>query len=131
MSNQDLETSAPGEASDNYVYENDDAVDESGEADGDFVLLQKDLSRKKRAAKDCTNSRIQKVVPFPFSPNIRPLTISDLESVVALENAAFHNAECRASPEKVTSSFRARSAVQRDLTEPSSDIVSLPVQRSA
>lgn len=35
-------------------------------------------------------------------PYTRPLTISDLESVVALENAAFPNPEARATREKVS-----------------------------
>lgn len=79
---------------------NDNAVDDTDEADGEFVMLQKTLSQKKRAAKD-SESRIHKVLPFAFSPNIRPLSVSDLESVVALENAAFHDPAHRASPEKV------------------------------
>lgn len=62
-------------------------------------MLQKTLSQKKRAAKD-SESRIHKVLPFAFSPNIRPLSVSDLDSVVALENAAFHDPAHRASPEK-------------------------------
>jgi hypothetical protein len=47
---------------------------------------------------------MHKALPFltTFSPNIRPLTISDLESVIALENAAFPNPEHRASPEKAS-----------------------------
>lgn len=102
MSAEDnLESFWASEAADDSVPDNDDAVDESGEADGDFVMLQKNLSQKKRAAKGCSDSRIQKVLPFPFLPNIRPLTASDLDSVVALENAAFHNPEFRASKEKV------------------------------
>lgn len=90
--NEDAAGPAPG---------HDNAVDEDGEADGDFVALQKSLSHKKRAAKGCSDARIHKAMPFPFLPNIRPLTVSDLDSVVALENAAFTNPEFRASPEKV------------------------------
>jgi hypothetical protein len=39
--------------------------------------------------------------PINLHPYTRPLTISDLESVVALENAAFPNPEERATREKV------------------------------
>jgi hypothetical protein len=70
--------------------------------DQEFVTLQKTLSQKRRHAKECAESRIQQILPFPFSPNIRPLTVSDLGSCVALENAAFPNPEHRASPEKVS-----------------------------
>lgn len=35
-------------------------------------------------------------------PYTRPLTVSDLDSCVALENAAFENPEERCSPEKVS-----------------------------
>lgn len=81
----------------------DSAVDDSDEADGDYVMLQKSLSQKKRAAKE-GDSRLQKVLPFQFLPNIRPLTISDLDSCIALENAAFPDPEHRATPEKVRAS---------------------------
>ncbi|KAK4100842.1 acyl-CoA N-acyltransferase [Parathielavia hyrcaniae] len=80
----------------------DQAVDESSDVDGDFATLQKMLSQKRRAAKDSPESRLQKALPFitTFSPNIRPLTVSDLASCVALERAAFPNPEHQASPEK-------------------------------
>ncbi|KAK0629790.1 hypothetical protein B0T17DRAFT_589473 [Bombardia bombarda] len=78
----------------------DHAVDESDDADGEFVTLQKTLSQKRRAAKESPESRLQRAFPFPFLPNIRPLTISDYESCVALETAAFPHSEHRASPEK-------------------------------
>ncbi|KAI1755228.1 acyl-CoA N-acyltransferase [Xylaria castorea] len=39
-------------------------------------------------------------LPFPFSPLIRPLTISDLESCIALERAAFANPAHRCSRDK-------------------------------
>ncbi|KAK3324255.1 acyl-CoA N-acyltransferase [Cercophora scortea] len=78
----------------------DHAVDESDDADGDFVNLQKTLSQKRRAAKESSDGRLQRVFPFPFLPNIRPLTSSDSASCVALENAAFPHPDHRASPEK-------------------------------
>ena len=47
--------------------------------------------------------------PTTLHPYTRPLTISDLDSVVALENASFPNPEERASKEKV-SHFSSRTA---------------------
>jgi ribosomal protein S18 acetylase RimI-like enzyme len=94
----------------------DNAVDDGDEADGDFVLLQKTLSLKRRATKG--ESRIQKVLPFPFLPNIRPLTISDYQSCLALENAAFPVPEHRASPEKVDRTLYVDLNVDAMLTEP-------------
>ncbi|KAI8960034.1 acyl-CoA N-acyltransferase [Daldinia sp. FL1419] len=44
--------------------------------------------------------RVQEIVPFPFLPNVRPLTISDLESCVALEDASFSNPAHRCTREK-------------------------------
>lgn len=79
---------------------NDQAVDESDDADGEFVTLQKTISQKRRAAKESPESRLQKAFPFPYLPLVRPLTISDCPSCVALENAAFPQPEHRASPEK-------------------------------
>ncbi|OTA97291.1 hypothetical protein M434DRAFT_295243 [Hypoxylon sp. CO27-5] len=45
-------------------------------------------------------ARIREILPFAFHPNVRPLSISDLESCVVLENAAFENPEHRCSREK-------------------------------
>ncbi|KAK4238386.1 putative nucleolar GTP-binding protein 1 [Achaetomium macrosporum] len=69
--------------------ESDQAVDESSDVDGDFAELQKMLSQKRRAAKDSPESRLRQALPFitEFVPFIRPLTISDLDSCIALENA--------------------------------------------
>lgn len=77
-----------------------EAVDESSDVDGDFAQLQKVMSQKRRAAKGNPELRLKKALPFPFLPNIRPLTISDQDSCVRLENAAFPQPEHRASPEK-------------------------------
>ncbi|GAB1318815.1 Polyamine N-acetyltransferase 1 [Madurella fahalii] len=88
-----------GSSSIQHTQEHDQAIDESSDVDSDFATLQKMLSQKRRAAKDSPESRLQKALPFPFLPNIRPLTISDCDSCVALENAAFPP-EHRASPEK-------------------------------
>lgn len=80
---------------------NEEAIDDGEELDGDYVSLQKTKCQKRRADKDISETRINKVLPFAFSPNIRPLCVSDIESVVALENAAFHDARHRATREKV------------------------------
>ncbi|KAK0643502.1 hypothetical protein B0T16DRAFT_183573 [Cercophora newfieldiana] len=79
----------------------DHAVDESSDVDSDFASAQKRLTQKRRATKDSPEARLAKALPCPFLPNTRPLTVSDLESVVALENAAFPNPEHRASREKL------------------------------
>ncbi|KAL2258509.1 hypothetical protein VTK26DRAFT_8163 [Humicola hyalothermophila] len=96
------ESNTLGEPRSRSSRETDQAVDESSDVDGDFAAEQKMLSQKRRAAKDSPESRLQKALPFvsTFSPNIRPLTISDLDACIALENAAFTNPEHRASPEK-------------------------------
>ncbi|KAK0714641.1 acyl-CoA N-acyltransferase [Lasiosphaeris hirsuta] len=78
----------------------DHAVDESSDVDSDFASLQKKINQKRRAAKDSPEARLQKALPCPFLPNIRPLTTSDCDSCVALENAAFSDPEHRASREK-------------------------------
>ncbi|KAK4165993.1 polyamine acetyltransferase [Cladorrhinum sp. PSN259] len=78
----------------------DQAVDESSDVDGDFAQLQKTISQRRREAKNDPEARLQQAVPFPFLPNIRPLTASDWESCVALENVAFPDPAHRASPEK-------------------------------
>ncbi|KAK4231304.1 hypothetical protein QBC38DRAFT_243883 [Podospora fimiseda] len=82
------------------AQDTDQAVDESSDVDGDFAQLQKTISQKRRAAKDDPEARLKQALPFPFLPNIRPLTASDWESCVALEKAAFPDPAHRASPEK-------------------------------
>ena len=42
-----------------------------------------------------------------LNPYTRPLTVSDIESVVALENASFPDPQDRATREKVCSVFKA------------------------
>lgn len=50
-------------------------------------------------------TKVEAVLPFRFHPNIRPLTIADLESCVALEDAAFADPEHRCTREKVNYFF--------------------------
>lgn len=79
------------------------AVDEDDDdLDDDLAELQRIQSAKRREGKDKNSkNRIQEILPFPFAPNTRPLGISDLQSVVALENAAFSDPQHRATQEKV------------------------------
>lgn len=85
----------------------DAAIDDTDDVvDDEFADLQRTLSAKRREEKEKgRENRIQEILPFPFAPNIRPLGISDLQSVIALENAAFSDPHHRASPEKVWPSF--------------------------
>lgn len=80
----------------------DDAIDDSEDLDDDYVMLQKTISQTRRRESQNEHSRIQAVLPFQFLPNVRPLTISDLESCIALENAAFVDPHHRCSREKVS-----------------------------
>lgn len=88
---------------DDAESESDGAIDDADDiVDDEFADLQRTLSAKRREEKDKgRENRIQDILPFPFAPNIRPLGISDLQSVIALENAAFPDPQHRASPEKV------------------------------
>lgn len=43
---------------------------------------------------------IQQIIAFPFVPEMRPLTIQDIDSCIALENASFDE-HYRCTPEKV------------------------------
>ncbi|KAJ8131573.1 hypothetical protein O1611_g2054 [Lasiodiplodia mahajangana] len=80
--------------------EDEDAVDDTEDLPDAFVRIQKTLSCERRRRQSRLTHGIQDLLPFAFSPLIRPLTISDLESCVALENAAFSNPEHRCSREK-------------------------------
>lgn len=83
------------------IEDSDSGAIDDGDGDDEFVMIQRSISAKRREAKgNCPDTRLQELLPFPFAPNIRPLTISDLQSCVALENAAFPHPEHRATPEK-------------------------------
>jgi hypothetical protein len=81
----------------------DDAIDDTDDLDDEHVEIQKTISnsRKRHSLKN-GDIKVQDVLPFPFLPNIRPLTVSDLESCVALENSAFTDPNHRCSREKVS-----------------------------
>ncbi|KAH8681447.1 polyamine acetyltransferase [Xylariales sp. PMI_506] len=81
----------------------DDAIDDSEDLDDEYVEIQKTISETRRVqSRHNGELRVQEVLPFQFLPNIRPLTVSDLESCIALENAAFANPEHRFECNKFT-----------------------------
>lgn len=77
-----------------------DAVDDTEDLSDEFADVQKTMSSERRRRQSKQPRGIQDLLPFLFSPLVRPLTISDLESCVALENAAFANPDHRCSREK-------------------------------
>lgn len=80
------------------------AIDETEEVNDRFVLAQraeKIQAEQRLHPKNMGPLHVQDVVPFHFSPNFLPLTISNWEACVALENAAFTNPQHRCTPEKV------------------------------
>lgn len=80
------------------------AIDETEEVNDHFVLAQRaeKIQAEQRLHPRTTGPlRVQDVVPFRFSPNFLPLTISNWEACVALENAGFTNPQHRCTPEKV------------------------------
>ena len=82
--------------------DNEGAIDDSEDLDDETAHNQQIRSETRRRQSRMGDSRIQLLLPVRFSPNIRPLTISDLESCVALENASFSNPGHRCTREKVS-----------------------------
>lgn len=80
----------------------DDAIDDTDDLDDDFVEIQKTISNSRARNNKNGDNKIQEVLPFQFLPNIRPLTVSDLDSCVALEDAAFTDPAHRCSREKAS-----------------------------
>ncbi|KAI1412173.1 acyl-CoA N-acyltransferase [Hypoxylon sp. FL1857] len=82
----------------------DSAVDDSEDLPDDDVDEAKETSsygaRRGSGGADGKFGRLREVLPFAFHPNVRPLSINDLESCVALENAAFENPGHRCTREK-------------------------------
>ncbi|KXH37793.1 acetyltransferase [Colletotrichum simmondsii] len=74
----------------------DCAIDSSDDADDEYIETQMSQSELKK--KQQTQRRtIQHIVPFKWSPLVLPLTESNLESCVALEDAAFPDPSHRAT----------------------------------
>ncbi|KAI0458727.1 hypothetical protein F5B21DRAFT_459236 [Xylaria acuta] len=80
--------------------DNDDGAVDDNDLPDEVVNIQKTISGERRCRQGKQTHGIQDLLPFPFSPLIRPLTISDLESCIALENAAFANPAHRCSRDK-------------------------------
>ncbi|KAK8868688.1 acyl-CoA N-acyltransferase [Apiospora arundinis] len=80
--------------------DNEGAIDDSEDLDDETAHLQQVKSETRRRQSQVGGNRIQQLLPVPFLPNIRPLTISDLESCVALEDASFSCPEHRCTREK-------------------------------
>ncbi|TGJ79099.1 hypothetical protein E0Z10_g9662 [Xylaria hypoxylon] len=104
MSNDDIDSSNDEEdevpSSSSAEDDDDDAVDDTEDLPDEFVHIQKNISSERRRRQSKQTHGIQVLLPFPFSPLIRPLTISDLESCIALEGAAFANPAHRCSRDK-------------------------------
>ncbi|KAH7031326.1 uncharacterized protein B0I36DRAFT_363034 [Microdochium trichocladiopsis] len=66
----------------------DDAVDDSEDLDEESANVRKTSSFYRRR-QSMSDTRLQKVLGFPFRPLVRPLTVSDIDSCEALENSAF------------------------------------------
>ncbi|KAI1457578.1 acyl-CoA N-acyltransferase [Annulohypoxylon moriforme] len=90
------------------VEERENAVDDSEdmpdfdaeEAKGTGNYGRRSQLHSRGRGDDPKLRRIKEIMPLPFHPNVRPLTVSDLESCVALENAAFEDPEHRCTREK-------------------------------
>lgn len=81
----------------------ENAVDDTEDLpDDDTVEVKKTNSYGRRRHSNHKYHKIHEKLDSSFHPNIRPLTISDLESCVVLENAAFTDPSHRCSREKVS-----------------------------
>ncbi|KAI1775250.1 acyl-CoA N-acyltransferase [Hypoxylon cercidicola] len=81
----------------------DDDVVEEKRKTGGYTRRRQSNHRSGRngAAASRKFAKVEAVLPFSFHPNIQPLTISDLDSCVALEEAAFADPAHRCTREKV------------------------------
>lgn len=84
---------------------NENAIDDTVDLNNEETQHHQIVSEGRRRQSRPDYSRIQQLLPVPFLPNFRPLTISDLESCVALENASFSNPGHRCTREKVSFSI--------------------------
>ncbi len=105
---EDEEAAAETAVDDTEDLFDDDVVEEKRKSGGYIRRRQSNNLRSGRhggsgaaGAARRKLAKVEAVLPFAFHPNVRPLTISDLESCVALENAAFTDPEHRCTREKV------------------------------
>lgn len=83
------------------------AVDDSTDVDDQFVLVQraeKILAEQRLKHRNSSLLKLRETLPFHFSPLLLPLTISNFDACVALENAAF-KPEWRCTPQKAGGNF--------------------------
>ncbi|KAI2624375.1 hypothetical protein GGR54DRAFT_596224 [Hypoxylon sp. NC1633] len=89
----------PAELDPVTVTEN--AVDDTEDlSDEEFVEITKTTSHGRYRQDISRFEKVQGLLPFIFCPNVRPLSVVDLESCVALENAAFTDPAHRCTREK-------------------------------
>ncbi|KAI1496550.1 hypothetical protein F5X99DRAFT_422003 [Biscogniauxia marginata] len=78
----------------------ENAIDDTEYLSDDLANANQIISNDRRRRQSQLHAGIQGVLPFPWSPLLRPMTISDIESCIALENAAFPNPAHRCSRDK-------------------------------
>ncbi|KAI1090141.1 acyl-CoA N-acyltransferase [Rostrohypoxylon terebratum] len=89
------------EERENAVDDSEDMPDyDAEEAQGSGNYGRRSLLYSRGGDIDPMLRRLKEVMPLPFHPNVRPLTVSDLESCVALEEAAFEDPNHRSTREK-------------------------------
>lgn len=77
------------------------AIDDSCDADDDMVTKQRNITALRIQKRNSEAGLLQKVIPFHWAPMLTPLTESDIEACVTLENAALFDPSHRASREKI------------------------------
>ncbi|KAJ2907395.1 polyamine acetyltransferase [Zalerion maritima] len=89
-----------GSTAEEQELEREEAIDDSADADPREVKSQQNVAFHRRGSIS-KETRIENKLPFRYSPLFRPLNVTDLDSCVALENAAFTNESHRATPGKL------------------------------
>ncbi|KAF7559660.1 hypothetical protein G7046_g4492 [Stylonectria norvegica] len=87
------------------------AIDDSCDADDNMVAAQRNITQLRTQKRNSKAGLLHKVIPFHWAPMLSPLVETDLESCVALENAAISDPRHRASREKIEYRIRKSSGV--------------------
>lgn len=85
---------------------NEAAIDDSIDADEEIVDVQRSITQSRLQRRKSAGRLLQKVIPFHWAPMLSPLTESDTETCIILEELAFPEPEKRAPRELVRLPFR-------------------------
>lgn len=84
------------------------AISDDGEEDEDMVEQRRAITQERLLKRNSIRQVRSKLIPFHWAPMLSPLTASDIETSVVLEDVAFKDVQYGATREQVSSTITLR-----------------------